>query len=168
MAEALVVVSVVASIVQLVDFSSRVVHRLEEFHSNTGEVLKSFRHIEAELPLLNTTLQRIKEAIDAGSVADGTKKALLPVIAGCQDQVAQLDTTLAKTLPETDDGWRKRSKKVIMSLNQDAKVESITKILGNYIGILTFYYAAASSTLQPLTGRYLANDSTNLTLIVFV
>ena len=158
MAEALAVVGVVASIVQLVDFSSRVVHRLEEFHSHTGEVLKCFRHIEAELPLLNTTLQRIREAIDAESVAEGTKKALLPVIAGCQEQVAQLDTILAKTLPESDDGWRKRSKKVMISLNQDAKVESIMKILGNYIGILTFYYAAASSTLQPLTGRLLAKN----------
>jgi hypothetical protein len=158
MAEALAIVGVVASIVQLVDFSTRLVSRLEEFHSNAGEVPKSFRHIKAELPLLNTTLQRIKEAIDAGSVAEGTKKALLPVIAGCQEQVAQLDIILAKTLPEIDDSWRQRSKKAIVSLNQDVKVESITKILRNYIGILTFYYAAASSTLQPLTGRCLVND----------
>jgi hypothetical protein len=158
MAEALAIVGVVASIVQLVDFSTRLVSRLEEFHSNAGEVPKSFRHIKAELPLLNTTLQRIKEAIDAGSVAEGTKKALLPVIAGFQEQVAQLDIILAKTLPETNDSWRQRSKKAIVSLSQDAKVKSITKILRNYIRILTFYYVAASSTLQPLRGRCLVND----------
>lgn len=156
MAESLAIVGVVASIVQLVDFSTRVVRRLEEFHSVTGEVPRSFRHVKAELPLLETTLQQLKGAIDADLVVDGSKKALLPIIAGCHEQIAQLDTILAKTLPETDDNWQRRSKKTIASLHHDTKIESITRILRNYIGILTFYYAAASSTLQPLTGRCFA------------
>jgi hypothetical protein len=153
MAEALAVVAVVASIVQLVDFTTRVVRRLDDFHSIAGEMPKSFRQVKTELPLLGTTLQQIKEAIDADLVADGSKSTLLPVVAGCQEQVAQLDAILARTLPEITDSWRKRGKKALVSLHHDAKVESITKILRNYIGILTFYYAAASSTLQPLTGK---------------
>jgi hypothetical protein len=155
MAEALAVVAVVASIVQLVDFSNRVVRRLNEFHSIAGEIPKSFCQVKTELPLLGTTLQQIKEAIDANLVADGSKTALLPVVAGCQEQVAQLDAILAKTLPEISDSWRRRGKKALVSLHHDSKVESITKILRNYIGILTFYCAAASSKLQPLTGRWL-------------
>lgn len=157
MAEALATVSVVSSIVQLVDFSTRVVCRLEDFHSSAGEIPKSFRHIKTELPLLQTTFQQIKETIDAGPVADGASKALLPVIAGCQEQIAQLDAILAKVLPEINDSWRKRGKKVILSLHQDSKVESITNILRNYIGILTFYYAAVSSTLESFTGRCLVS-----------
>lgn len=153
MAEALAVVGIVASIVQLVDFSNRIVDRLNEFHSVAKEIPKSFRQIKNELPLLGTTLQQIKEAIDADLVADGSRTALLPVVAGCQEQVAQLDAILAKTLPEVTDSWQKRGKKALVSLQHDAKVESITKILRNHIGVLTFYYAAASSTLQPLTGK---------------
>ena len=98
MAEALAVVAVVASIVQLVDFSNRVVRRLDEFHSVAGEIPKSFRQVKTELTLLGTTLQQIKEAIDADLVTDRSKTALLPVVAGCQEQVAQLDAILAKTL----------------------------------------------------------------------
>ncbi|KAH7118875.1 hypothetical protein B0J11DRAFT_582674 [Dendryphion nanum] len=156
MAEVLVIVGVVASIVQLVDFSTRVARRIEEFHSHTGEIPKSFQSIKAELPLLSNTLQQLKDAIDAGMVADGTKQALLPVIEGCREQVTQLDAILAKTLPEVNDSWRERSKKAIKSLNKDAKVESIAKILRNYIGILTFYYASASSTLQSITDKKLS------------
>jgi hypothetical protein len=155
MAEALAIVSVVASIVQLVDFSTRVVTRLDEFYSVAKEIPKSFRHVKTELPLLATTLSQLQEAINTTSVADGSKKALVPVIAGCKEQVAQLDAILTKTLPELTDSWRKRGKKALVSLHHDAKVDSITKILRNYIGILTFYYTAASSTLQPLTGRCL-------------
>jgi len=155
MAEALAVVGVVASIVQLVDFSTRVVSRLDEFYSAAKETPKSFRDIRTELPLLATTLKQLKGAIDPTSVADGSTKALVSVIAGCNEQVAQLDAILAKTLPETNDSWRTKGKKAIVSLHHDAKVESITRTLRNYIAILTFYYAAAASTLQPLTGRIL-------------
>lgn len=157
MTEALATVSIVASIIQLVDFGTRVIHRLEEFHSRAGEVPKSFRHVQTELPLLQTTLQQIKGAIEANSVADGTRKALLTVIAGSQEQIAQLDVILSKTLPQINDSLQKRAKKAVLSLHQDAKVESITKILRNYLGILTFYYAAESSILQPLTGRCPSN-----------
>lgn len=154
----LATVGIVASIIQLVDFSAKVIHRLEEFQAKAGEVPKSLRHIRTELPLLSTTLQQIKEAINAGSVADGAKNALLPVVVECQEQIRQLDAILAKTLPENNDSWRERSKKALVSLQQDTKVESITKILRNYTKILTFYCAAASSTLQPLTGRCHISD----------
>lgn len=153
MAEALAIVSVVASIVQLVDYSTRVVSRLDEFYSVTKEVPKSFRHIKTELPLLATTLARLERAISTTSVASKSTKALVPVIAGCNEQVTQLDAILEKTLPEANDGLRIKSKKAIVSVHYDSKVEGITKTLRNYVGILTFYCAAASSTLQPLTGK---------------
>ncbi|KUL90773.1 hypothetical protein ZTR_00369 [Talaromyces verruculosus] len=158
MAEALAVVGVVASIVQLVDFSTRVVSRLDEFYSVAKEVPKSFRHVKTVLPLLATTLEQLKSAIDTTSVADGSKKALLPVITGCNEQVAQLDAILENTLPEPSDSLRRKGKKAIVSLHLDAKVESITRALRSYIEILTFYYAAASSTLQPLTGEVLLGE----------
>jgi hypothetical protein len=153
MAEALVIVSVVASIVQLVDFSTRVVSRLDEFYSVAKEVPKSFRHVKTELPLLATTLAQLKETISTTFIADKSTKALVSVIAGCNEQVTQLDAILEKTLPEANDSLRVKGKKVIVSLHYDSKVEGITKTLRNYVGILTFYYTAASSTLQPLTGR---------------
>jgi Cdc6-like AAA superfamily ATPase len=159
MAEALAVVSVVASIIQLLDFSTKVVSRLNEFYSDAKEVPKSFRHVKTELPLLATTLGQLKDALDTTSAADGTTKALVPVIAGCTEQVEKLDVILKNILPENTDSLRMKGKKAIVSLNADRKVENITEALRNYIGTLTFYYVAASSTLQPLTGRVLLKSS---------
>ena len=155
MAEAIAVVGAVASIVQLLDFSSGILHRLDEFQSSLGEIPKSFRHIKAELPVLRDTLQQTKEATDAGYVSDKTKTALIPAIQGCMEQIESLHVILAEILPTQDDSRLKRGKKAILSLRQDSKVESITKILHGYIGTLTFYYTATSSTLQPLTGTML-------------
>jgi hypothetical protein len=167
MAEALVVVSVVASIVQLVDFSTRVVAHLDEFYSVAKEVPESFRHVKTELPLLAITLAQLKDAINTTSVSGESTKALVPIIAGCAEQVKKLDGILTKILPEANDSMRTKGKKAIASLHYDPKVETITKTLRNYVGTLTFYYAAVSSTLQPLTGRVLVKlaYSSTLTLI---
>ena len=51
MAEALAVVGLVSSIVQFVDFGTKIIRRLEEFTSNAGDVPKTFRSIQAQLPL---------------------------------------------------------------------------------------------------------------------
>jgi hypothetical protein len=152
MAEAFAIVGVVASIVQLVDFSSRVLDRVNEFHSNLDEVPASFQHIKTDLPLLATTLREIKSAICAGHVTDDTQKALGPVVEGCQTQISSLDDVLLRTLPTPGESRIQRTKKAIASLKQDGKVEKIQSALHWHMQSLTFYYSVISSTRQPLTG----------------
>jgi hypothetical protein len=152
MAEALAVVGVVASIVQLIDFGSKVLLRLNEFQSNAREIPETFQHIKAELPVLLDTLEQTKTAIETGSIRDETKKALLPAINGCRTQIESLDILIMKVLPLAGDSWRERSRKVISSLRQDAKVGKIRSNLQGYIQTLTYYHAAASSTLRPSIG----------------
>jgi hypothetical protein len=77
MAEAWAVVGIVASIVQLVDFSNRIVSHLDEFYSVVKEIPKSFRDIKTEFPFLSTTLEQIKEVIDSTSIADEPRKVLV-------------------------------------------------------------------------------------------
>ncbi|OBT38491.1 hypothetical protein VE00_11148 [Pseudogymnoascus sp. WSF 3629] len=150
MADPLTIVGIVANIVQLVDFSTKVLARLNDFQSSLGEIPKAFRHIKAELPVLQETLKTTKDKIDHGAIEDLTKAALLPAVQGCKIQVAALDGLLAETLPVAGDSRFKKTTKALWSITQDSKVESIMKTLHGYITTLTFYHAAASSTLQPL------------------
>lgn len=152
MAEALAVVGIVANISQLVDFGSRVLKRLEEYQSKLGDIPETFRHIKAELPVLLDALQQTKAAIDAGSVQDKSKKALLPAVEGCAVQIKALDDVIAKALPTLGDSWARRGRKALRSLRYDAKVEKITVVVRGYIQTLT-YHAAAS--LRPLAGMVL-------------
>src|SRR5947209_2565680 len=121
MAEALAVVGVVASIVQLVEFGSKILLRLNDFQSNLGEVPKTFRHVKAELPVVLDTLEQTKNAIETGSIRDETKKALLPAIHGCRTQIESLDDVIGKTLPLQGDSWREKSRKGISCLRQRLK-----------------------------------------------
>jgi NACHT NTPase-like protein len=152
MAEALVVVGAVASIVQLVDFGSKALHRLNEFQSSLGEIPKPLKHVKDELPILLETLNQTKVAVEKGSIKEETRKAVLLVVNGCQTQITLLDNLIIRSLPREEDSWRKKTGKAILSLRQDAKVAKITTILRSHIQSLTNYRVAASSTLQTAHG----------------
>ncbi|KAH8726910.1 TPR domain protein [Phaeosphaeriaceae sp. PMI808] len=152
MAEALAVVGIVANIIQLVDFSSRVLKRLEEYQSELGDIPEAFRHIKTELPVLLDALRQTKAAIDAGSIQDESKKALLPAVEGCAAQIKALDDVIAKALPAPGDSRARRGRKALGSFRYDAKVEKVTAVVRGYIQTLSFHAAAS---LRPLIDRTL-------------
>jgi uncharacterized protein YoxC len=150
--EALAVVAIVSSVVQLVDFTSKVIDRLNEVHSGTNEIPKSLSHLNAELPLLLHTLKQVQEALQAKHFPEECAAALLPVVKGCDGSIHEIESILKKTLPTQGDGRTRKVFKSVGSVWNDGKVESIRTTLRGYIGTLTFYFAASSSMLQPLTG----------------
>jgi N-terminal domain on NACHT_NTPase and P-loop NTPases len=152
MAEALAVVGVVSSIVGLVDFGSKVLHRLNDFQSSRGEIPETFKHVKEELPILLETLNQTKLAVEKGSIKEETKKALLLVVNRCQTQITLLDDLIGKSLPQDSDSWRKKTSKAISSLRQDAKVTKITATLRMHIQGLTYYRLSASSAFQTANG----------------
>jgi hypothetical protein len=155
MADPLTVMGIVANIVGLVDFSTKVLARLDDFQSSLGEIPRAFRRIKAELPVLQETLRQTKDKIDNGAIEDSPKAALLPAVQGCKVQIEALDGLFTETLPMADDSRFKKTTKALWSVTQDGKVESMTKTVRGYIATLTFYHAAACSTLQPTKGVHL-------------
>ncbi|KAH7120945.1 hypothetical protein B0J11DRAFT_589777 [Dendryphion nanum] len=128
MAEAIAIVGIVANITALVDFSSKILHRLAIFNDKAGEIPKTFQDIRVERPLLSAVLQNIRDALERGDLEDGIQQALLSVIEDC-----------------IDDGRAKRFKKALLSLPQDSKVENIGDTLHHHISTLTFYFTASST-----------------------
>lgn len=153
MAEAVAAVGLAASIVQLVGVGGRILGRLNEFHSKLDSIPESFKHIKSQLPLLLDTLQGMQGAIGTGLIRNDTEEVLLPVVNGCREQITLLGEVIDKILPTSNDSWAKKSKKAISSLLQDSNVEKISSTIGNYLQVLTFYHAAARSTLDPLRGK---------------
>jgi N-terminal domain on NACHT_NTPase and P-loop NTPases len=152
MAEALAIVGLVSSIVQFVDFSSKIVHRLNEFHASLDEVPESFRDIKIELPLLVDTLERTKKQTEDGCFSKNTQEAICSVIKGCQLQIERLNDVLEETLPTKGDSSWRRGKKAFSSIVQEKKVQQITTTFRNYVQTLTYHQATGSSI-----GTYLAS-----------
>lgn len=155
MAEALAVVSVVATIVQLVDFTAKVLSRLNEYHTQAGEIPTSLRDIKAELVALKDALQHTEQAIVTGTLGATAETALKPTLERCEGQVKALDDLCAGILPAIDDSSWKKTQRAVRSIKLEPKVENVTKSLRGYIATLTFYHVAALSTLRPSTGMRL-------------
>ena len=136
MAETLAVVGVVASIVQLIDFGTKVVLRMNEFHSAMGEVPKSFRTLEIELPLVFKTLKRIKEHAAIDDVEESS--SLCSVVDGCLGEIERLDKILNKVSPSQGQSkrWRTTGLKAFKSFGYDKEVQRISTKLHGYMGIL--------------------------------
>ena len=99
MAEAVAVISLLSSIVQLVDFGTKLVDRLNEFTSATEDVPLSFRSIKSQSPFALITLQRVEEQARSGRVSDTDAQALKPVIDNSLDETKTLTEFPDSTVP---------------------------------------------------------------------
>ena len=99
MAEAVAVVGLVASIVQLVEFGSSVAARLRDFQSRAQDVSATLRGIQTQLPLLLEAMKCIEEQADSELFIEQRAKALQPVVKGCEQAVEKINSLLTTTLP---------------------------------------------------------------------
>jgi N-terminal domain on NACHT_NTPase and P-loop NTPases len=132
MAEALAIVGLASTIVQFVDFSTKIIRQLDEFQSRTGEVPQTFRDLKIQLPLLQDTLKRAKAEVEGGLVDADTQQAVLDVVEGCQLQVKRLDNILIKTLPTPADSRLRRGMKALSSVRQERDMREIIDRIQRY------------------------------------
>jgi hypothetical protein len=149
MAEALAIVGLVSAVVQFMDFSTKIVKRLDEFQSSIDHVPKSFQAIKSELPLFLYTLRRTKEQAEAGYVDEDTQHALLQVVEDCRLHANLLNDTLVKMLPNPEDRKLRRMMKAFQSVLQEKKIQEIIARLRNHIQTLTYHHATGVSKLEP-------------------
>ncbi|KAG9229203.1 hypothetical protein BJ875DRAFT_547149 [Amylocarpus encephaloides] len=171
MSEALAVIGIVSSIIQLVDFSSKVVKRLDDLAASVGEVPRAFRHIKTELPLITESLRRIKNQARTGGLDKKTIDAVDLVIKDCQGEIMRLESILDRMVPSAEASKWERRRKALLSLTEDKHVEEIAKSLGRYVQVLTLHLVARPPDvdLQP-PPTYGASDptrNTSFTLIPF-
>jgi hypothetical protein len=145
MAEALAVVGIVSSIIQVVEFSAKVADRLNDFASSVGDIPKAFRHIQTELPLIIDSLRRIQSQAESGSVEPTTTNAVWPVLKDCQREITRLQNILDKTVPSIGDSSWERRKKAFLSLGKDKDVAEIADSLSRYVRVLTLHQTIEGS-----------------------
>lgn len=145
MAEAVAVISFVSAVISLVDAGSRVLSRLDEFNAASSEIPESFRHLNAQLPIVLDGLRRTEARAKAGNVDKRTQEALIPTIQGCRDRVAGLYDILEDLLPSQTDSSFDRVIKAAKSLGKDKKVQKLMKDIDSYLTSLTFHNTSADA-----------------------
>lgn len=139
MAEAVAAVSFVSSILQLVDFGTKVVKQLHEFLHCVDEIPGSLRDITLELPLLIEVLQQIKHHVDNGYYRPQVESMLRPIINACSVEITSLEVILLKSLPKQQDYKKSRCLKAAYSLLHEKETIKINSSLSRYIAKLVLF-----------------------------
>jgi hypothetical protein len=153
MAEALATIGLVSAIVQFVEFSSKIIERLDEFQSGIDEVPQTFRDLKIQLPLLRETLKKTKLHAEAGFIDTDIQTAVLNAVKGCQEQVQLLDDMLVKTLPTTGDSRIRRGFKAFSSVGQEKDVRKIVARIQQYQVSLIHYQTTPATLVLPTRSK---------------
>jgi len=148
-ADPITAVGLVGTIVQFIDFTAKIIKRLEDFQKCVDEAPKAFRDLHTQLPLLQKTLKNTKLEADSNSLDADTKKVVLDVVKGCQEQVELLDAILVKTLPAQGSSRLKRGIKALSSVWREKEVKAILSQIERYQFSLMHYHAAGSVHALP-------------------
>jgi len=134
--------SVASSIIQIVDFGTRVLKRLYDYQTQLGALPKALRNVKIRLPVLIDALRNTKRAVNARRLSEESAEALNGIVKGCEEQIRALDEILDKCSVGEEVSKVRRGWKALESLQLDGKVEEICKVLDVYKGDLTFYWAS--------------------------
>jgi N-terminal domain on NACHT_NTPase and P-loop NTPases len=161
MAEAVAAVSVTAAIVQLVEFSARIIKRLDEFASATESVPKSFLDIKVELPLIPSTLHRTRVLVESDRIDNTITSALKAIIDKFVDEAQTLTTILEQALPQGALSIFQIRLRALKSFSCDKKVlESIDRLLKPF-QVLNLYHSINSGSAIELITQELLHPSSN-------
>jgi N-terminal domain on NACHT_NTPase and P-loop NTPases len=147
MAEAVAVISLLSSIVQLVDFGTKLIDRIDEFASATEDVPVSFRSIKSQLPLAIITLQRMEEQARSGHVRDADAQALKSVVDNSLDETKKLTEFLDSVVPAGSFSTFQKRLQALKSLKYDKKVQKCTERLEANVQVLIFHQTTNHSDI---------------------
>lgn len=147
MAEAVAVISLLSSIVQLVDFGTKLIDRLDEFASATEDVPLSFRSIKSQLPLAIITLRRVEEQARSGRVGDADAQALKPVIDDSLEETKTLTAFLDSAVPVGSFSTFQKRLQALKSLRYDKKVQKCSERLQANVQVLIFHQTTNHSDI---------------------
>lgn len=154
MAEAIAVVGVIASFIQLTEFGFKVAHRLKDFTSQTKDVPESLRHVATELPALLVALKRSAQALAVDNITEEARKALEAPIKECAAEIECLLKILFKIQPKPGQTTKKRIWKGIWSLRYDAKIKNKMAVIRGYAQTLSYYHVTFLSPENSMPGKY--------------
>ena len=127
MAEAVALFGLAASIIQLIDFSCKVVKRLHDFQSSLNESSNTFGDLIVVLPLWENILARLRNLAASNHLDKQTLEVFMPVLKKCAHQVKRLEEILSDTIPNEGDTSFDKGRKALYSLRREKKVKKFAE-----------------------------------------
>lgn len=140
MAEGLIAIGVISSIIICIEMSFKVADCLGFYLSRTKNPPQTFCRLHDQLPLLIQIFEEIKTACEEEKISIEQQKSLLKTVQGCVRLIKALKANLEECLPMANDTFLTKGKKVIKSFKAEREIAKIQRILETYKSTLTLYF----------------------------
>lgn len=156
-AEAIALIGIISSTLQLLDFSCKLLTGIKEVKEDGTSLPKTFWRLHSvgcfnlllyfinskqQLPLIAHALQITWEQVQSDQLNEELCKAIFPIISDCEAGVDQLNKKLGKlTTTIADTAW-KRNLKVMASIFQEKEIASIAEALSQSLIVINQYHGA--------------------------
>ena len=145
--EALAVIGIIANIMQLVDFTDKIISRIKDYSQGDRGIPKAFQDMQTALTLVGITLREVESQVSKGRIAEDKCNVLKPVLKGCESKLQELAAIFKKAMREQGES---KFQKAFSSLRQDRKVAEIAQALFLFLQSLTYYHVASAPTLDDI------------------
>ena len=152
-AEALAVVGIVANIIQLIDFSGKVISRIKEYEGDGQRIPSSFQDVQARLPLISCALDEIHRQVLGGQISEENCKSLKVVLEHCKTRLAELRKIFDEVLCQGGASKGERIWKGMQSLRKEKKVEQILQELSRSTQSLILFHVVAAPTTRVIESQ---------------
>jgi tetratricopeptide (TPR) repeat protein len=137
------IVGSVASIGQLIDFSTQLILRIKEYSDVHGDLPRAFLDISARLPLFLIEIESLKEWLDSDTARGLTPDhitALGGFISRCRDVIERLRELQDAVLVKPGDSKLRRVGKALLSIQKDKVIQNEWKRLeSHHVALFTCY-----------------------------
>ena len=153
MPEPIATISLVTSVISLIEFSIKVTARFREYNNRTKGLPKMFKDLEVNLPLILDVLKRIQNHAESGKLLDETREVLVPVILGAKEKIERLYEIFEKVVPSPTDSKLAKNLKAAVSLKYEGTVKSNTAALQEHLAVLVLHASSHATSSEPETQR---------------
>ena len=133
MAEVIIALGVISSVICCIDMGSKVADRLDYYLSRTKSPPQIFVTLYDTIPLLITTFEQVKDASDDGALDFESQRCLIKTVKGCRRLLTVLEDYLQKCLPAEEDSFAQKTMKAIKSIRSEKAIGDIQRNLEAYV-----------------------------------
>jgi hypothetical protein len=147
MAEAVVVIGTVASVIQLASLGWKVVKQINDYQTSTKGVPSIYKEISIQLPQVIHICTKIKDE----DLVFSSTPAFAQLVEGCIQHVGALDVLIARALPMKEDSTIVKVRKAVANARLEKKLLDLQRTLESYKGALILELGhRTNSALKPL------------------
>ena len=132
MAEVIIALSIVSSVITCLEMGSRAAERLRYHLSRTKSAPQIFGTLLDTLPLLLTDLEQVKGACHEGTLGFESQNNLTKTVEGCRRLITVLDGRLQEFLLAEGDSLAQKAKKACKSKRAERAVGDLQRSLEAY------------------------------------